>query len=130
VSSKANCKIASVYGLIADLDKLSSHNLAIFLLCQSAFLLYSDPQNLACHNLCIYLQPPKNYHSLLGLGLNFCPKPITTTNLRKLQQVSDHFCQDIYTQMFFAGSPDEYNPNQLFIGSDWEPGGNTIAVGF
>jgi hypothetical protein len=90
----------------------------------------ASPRKLACHNLCTHLQPPKNYHSLLGLGLNFCPKPTNTTSLCDLHQVADHFSRDIYTQLFFAGSPDEFNPKQLFIRSNWEPDRNTIPIKF
>jgi hypothetical protein len=130
VSSKVDRKITAVYGLVADPEKSYSYNLAIFLFRQSAFLLYSRPRNLACHNLCSRLQPPKNFQSLLGLGLNFCPKPTTTTGSPDIQPVSDRFMRDIYTQMFFAGSPDEYDPTQLFIRSDWEPDRNAIPVEF
>jgi hypothetical protein len=68
------------------------------------------------------LQPPKHYHLLLGLVLNLFPKSAHTTGQRGLQQVADRFSQeDVYIQMLFAGSPDEYNPKQLLIWSDWEP---------
>ena len=130
MSSKVDRQIAAVYGIVADPEKLHSYNLAFFLNRQSAFLLLSRPRNLACHNLCTYLQPPKNHHSLLGLGLNFCPKPKNTTGLVDFQPVADRFCRDLYTQMVFAGSPDDYNPKQLFIRTDWEPDRNTVPVEF
>jgi hypothetical protein len=30
--------------------------------------------------------------------------------------------------MLFAGGPDEYNPNQLFICTDWEPNPESIPI--
>jgi hypothetical protein len=76
------------------------------------------------------LQPPPHYQSLLGLGLNFCPKPIHTTGTKDLGIVSDRFRRDIYTQMMFAGAPDVYNPKQLFIRSDWEPDSASVPIEF
>jgi hypothetical protein len=58
------------------------------------------------------------------------PKPTATTGSRDFQPVAERFSRDIYTQMVFAGSPDEYNPAQLFFRTDWEPNRNTIPVEF
>ena len=73
---------------------------------------------MACHNLCTDLQPPANYRLLLGLGLNFCPRPrLTTFN------ISEHtarFRRDLYLKMYFAHMPREQAPT-LYARSTWSP---------
>jgi hypothetical protein len=64
----------------------------------------------------------------LGLGLNFCPKPPNTTGPRDFDAIAARFRRDIYTQIIFAGSPDKYDPNQLFIRTDWEPPSEAVPI--
>jgi hypothetical protein len=130
VSLRVDRKITAVYGFVADQEKTNKHNLAIQLSRQSAFLLFSRPRNLSCHNLCTRLHPPPHFQSLLGLGLNFCPKPAYTTGPQDFAKVADRFRRDIYTQMMFAGAPDIYDPKQLFIRSDWEPDSASVPIEF
>jgi hypothetical protein len=76
---------------------------------------------MSCHNLCTYLQPPKKYSILLGLGLNFCLQPRYTSGPKELSDASERFRRDVYTKMFFAHMDEPWDPKQLFIRSKWKP---------
>jgi hypothetical protein len=79
---------------------------------------FSRPGNMACHDLTSSNKPPAAFRSLLGLGLNFCVIPETTTN--RIRESLERFRRDIYLRVFFAGS-DDLTPTKLFVRSDWEP---------
>jgi hypothetical protein len=76
---------------------------------------------MACHILCSTLSPPPKLRALLGLGLNFCPRPTQPVKLTVVNDLVKRFKRDIYTKMFFAHIESEWKPNQLFIRSPWEP---------
>jgi hypothetical protein len=76
---------------------------------------------MACHNLCSTLTPPPKLRALLGLGLNFCPRPTRPVQLTVVNDLVKRFKRDIYTKMFFAHIESEWKPNQLFLRSSWEP---------
>jgi hypothetical protein len=76
---------------------------------------------MACHNLCSFLAPPPKLRALLGLGLNFCPRPTNPVKLTVVNDLVKRFRRDIYTKMYFAHLDNEWKPNQLFIRSTWEP---------
>jgi hypothetical protein len=65
--------IMARYGFVANPDYRTRHNLAIQLAAIPFSIQQNCLSNLSCHNLCIYHMYPPNYHSLLSLGLNFCP---------------------------------------------------------
>jgi hypothetical protein len=73
---------------------------------------------MACHDLCRLKEPPKNYKALLGLGLNFCPRPRFTTF--QIEETCERFRLDLYTKMFMADKPDNDVP-KLFKRSNWQP---------
>jgi hypothetical protein len=76
---------------------------------------------MTCHNLCSTLSPPPKLRALLGLGLNFCPRPTQPVKLTVVNDLVKRFKRDIYTKMSFAHIESEWKPNQLFIRSPWEP---------
>ncbi len=78
---------------------------------------FARPSNMACHNLCTTTDPPMNFRALLGLGLNFCPKP-RYTNFNITEQCT-RFTTDIYTKSFMA--PNNKPIPRLFKRSDWRP---------
>jgi hypothetical protein len=83
------------------------------------WLYFSRPTNLAFHNLCsASTKLPFGTRTLLGLGLNFCPRPSLSTSRTDVD--FDRFRRDCYTKLFFAGSP-ALPPTTLFIRSKWEP---------
>jgi hypothetical protein len=68
---------------------------------------------------------------LLGLGLNFCLQPRTTTGSVALKETSNRFRVDAYTRMLFAGSYNDFQPGQLFLRSkNWNPDANQIPIEF
>jgi hypothetical protein len=66
---------------------------------------------MACHDLTDNTPPPPTFRTLLGLGLNFCPTPATTTC--KIQEALDRFRRDLYLKVYFAGK--ELTPTKLFL---------------
>jgi hypothetical protein len=82
-----------------------------------AWYYFTRPTNLACHNLCTIKQPPLNFRSLLGLGLNFCPRP-RYTNFNITKETS-RFTTDIYTKAFMADK--DKAPPRLHLRSGWTP---------
>jgi hypothetical protein len=53
---------------------------------------------MACHNLCSVLTPPPKLHALLGLGLNFCPRPTQPVKLTVVNDLVKRFKRDIHTK--------------------------------
>jgi hypothetical protein len=84
---------------------------------------FSRPFNMACHDLTTEHPPPPTFRSLLGLGLNFCPTPETTT--RRIKDALDRLQRDLYLKVYFAGQQ-ELTPTKLFVRSDWQPPMNAI----
>jgi hypothetical protein len=121
--------IKHTYGFVS--DPTSGNNLAIQLTQTPSYLISSRPKNLACHNLFTILSPLKNYQSLLGLGLKFCPTPPHTTGPKQFENTSDRFRKHIHTQMLFAGFDNDWSPTQLFTSrEDWEPDINELPREF
>lgn len=115
---------------MSDPGKTLGHNLAIRLATLPTFVLTNRPRNLSAHNLCTFRTPPANYRTLLGLGLNFCVQPKYTSGPKEFATCATRFRRDIYTQMCFADKDDDWDPNQLFIRSDWEPNPDDIPIEF
>ncbi len=80
-------------------------------------LYFSQPSNSSFHNLCTSNIFPTSCHSLLGLGLNFCPRPSYTLGTSSVDLLCFH--RDTVTRMFCAHSHIPIPP--LFIRSSWEP---------
>jgi hypothetical protein len=76
---------------------------------------------MACHNLCSVLTPPPKLRALLGLGLNFCPRPTQPVKLTLVNDLVKRFKRDICTKKVFAHIESEWKPDQLFPRSTWEP---------
>jgi hypothetical protein len=95
-----------------------------------AWLHLSRPRNMMCHNMCSVLTPPPRFSSLLGLGLNFCLQPVTTSTKRTLELSNDRFRRDIFTKMCFAHTDNIFSGDQLFIRSEWQPPSNTVSADF
>jgi hypothetical protein len=82
-----------------------------------AWYYFTRPNNMSCHNLCTQLTPPKNFRSLLGLGLKFCPQP-RYTNFN-IKNETERFTTDIYVKSFMANK-DKKIP-RLHLRSSWSP---------
>ena len=82
-------------------------------------LLLQRPRNLAYHNLCEKAILPSTIKSFLGLGLNFCFKPTSTTPLYNIQ--IERFRKQFNTRILFANAP-ELEKTDLFVPDQgWEP---------
>lgn len=91
-------------------------------------VLFSQPDNPSFHNLCSSgTTIPPNVHTLLGLGLKFCPTPRYSPNLHTAD--TRRFQRDSSIKFFFAGSP-PMPATKLFLPSKWEPTSAAIAVVF
>ena len=102
------------------------HNASNALRCLPLWYYLSRPSNLACHNLTTYLRPPPNIHSLLGLGLKFCPIPKTT--FPDYSDCHKRFTRDAYVKDVFANEETQphFNP-RLYVRSTWEPKPSDVA---
>ena len=67
---------------------------------------FNRPNTMAVHNLCTTIQPPFNYKSLLGLGLNFCPIPKFTNY--DINSTIQRFRKDMVLKMITAGNEITY----------------------
>jgi hypothetical protein len=85
---------------------------------------------MACHNLYNSLTPPAKLQNLLGLGLNFCPRPRMSTSSETLSLSLECFRQDIHVKFVFSGSDEPWDPKQLFLQSDWEPDSDDLPAEF
>jgi hypothetical protein len=100
----------------ANPHRSTGQNLSTALLEMPKWFYFSGPRNMACHDLTTDSTPPPTFCSLLGLGLNFCVTPETTTT--RMEENLERFCQDLYLRVFFAGS--DLPANKLFV----NPNGN------
>jgi hypothetical protein len=82
-----------------------------------AWYYFARPDNLSCHNLCSILKPPMNVRSLLGLGLNFCPRPRYSNHI--ITKELERFERDIYVKAFMAELKKPIP--RLYQRSDWKP---------
>jgi hypothetical protein len=87
------------------------------------------PQNLSSHNLLTYIKPPPNWRSLLGLGLNFCPRP-RYTNFG-LKQTQERFTRDIFNKAIYIDNDDANDTfdGTLYIRSNREPDKRRLPMG-
>jgi len=119
------------YGFVANPQWPIRKNVAAVICDMPPWLYYSRPSNLSFHNLCLpTFSPslPPGLKSLLGLGLNFCPRPQHSNGKNDVGLT--RFNKDCQTRMFFAGSPPPESKSGLFIRSDWKPDTNEIPVEF
>ena len=75
------------------------------------------PRNQASHNLTRRRKPTPNWRSLLGLGLNFCPRLRYTTF--DLASTEKRFRRDMYNKAIYAdGQRDEEFDRILYLWSN------------
>ena len=86
--------------------------------CHHGSILLAKQPNIAFHNLCKQNSHHPGLRSLLGLGLNFCPRPKFTSSSNDVDLA--RFRHDASVKFFFQGSP-PLPPTKLFIASDWQP---------
>ena len=72
------------YGFAADPDLLLWKNMEIHLTRMDVHEVESRPRNMACHDLLQRLKLPTGTKELLGLNLNFCVKPASTSEMTKM----------------------------------------------
>ena len=85
--------VAQPYRFVANPHLSTHHKISIFI----SALLQLHILHKKCHNLCTRLHPPKLMTSLLGLGLNFCIRPETSTHPKTLNKSLKQFCRDCLT---------------------------------
>lgn len=82
---------------------------------------FQRPTNQACHDLTTVSKPPKNVRSLLGLGLQFCPRPRYTTH--NPNSTISRLKRDLWIRHFFGENntlDGDFNP-RLHFPSEWIP---------
>ena len=112
-------KIRSTYGFVADPGLSYIQKVSFVFRHVSPRLLACNPLNAKYHNLC---EPdtaiPSGTQNLLGLGLNFIPNPLRSSDASAVQLT--RFIRDVHTRAYFVGDREKVIP-KLFIRSHWEP---------
>ena len=82
---------------------------------QPSALYFQQAKQSTFHNLCntTTITLPTTINSLLGLGLNFCPMPATTTPLISIE--IDRFEKDYNRRLFFANQPAREFTRVLYV---------------
>lgn len=88
---------------------------------------FARPSNYAFHDLRTDKSSgsiPKNIHTLLGLGLKFCPTPRYTTTKTTIQNTLSRHQRDLWLRHYFKKKDtvlsEDYNP-RLYVKSKWIP---------
>jgi hypothetical protein len=130
MSNEIDATIIQRFGFVANPDQTLRHNISLLLSSTPLELLSARPSNMTWHNLCTTCKPPVKLRFLLGLGLNYCVQPRHTSTTTDREDSCSRFRRDIHLRMFFAGSANDWDPNQLFIKSDWAPDPDDIPIEF
>jgi len=96
------------FGFFSSSRRAPKHNASLHLAELPAWYYFQRPTNLTSHNLCTVHQPPPNFRSLLGLGLNFCPRPLFS-NKEILSSTIARFRRDLYNRFAYAGEESHYD---------------------
>jgi len=106
-------KVARTYqryfGFFSSHHRTPRHNASIHFAYLPAWHYYQRPTNLSSYNLCTVTQPPLNFRSLLGLGLNFIPRP-PLSNRKVLKDNLARLRKAIYNRSVYAGEHHDYDP--------------------
>ena len=116
------------YGFVSNPDLSPKHRLHNALLSFPLRLILCQPRNKQYHNLCINTQPPDEIEDLLGLGVKFCPQPRVSIKENALNANISRFRRNFHCKVYFGGSDDDYDPNQLRHSSGWEPKAKDIPI--
>jgi hypothetical protein len=107
------------FGFLPDLRLTTKENARQIVADMPCWYYFLRPTNLSSHDLTTRLQPPPNWRSLLGLGLNFCIRAkYTNFNLSKMEE---RFRDDLYTKAVYAAlnnDDDEEFDRTLWIKSN------------
>mgnify|MGYP001332119376 CR=1 FL=1 len=99
-------KLTATYGFYSNPLLSPRHNAFNTLSTVQPQLLLTNPSNAAFHNLCDDATTlPLNLRSLLGLGLNFCIRPNTTSSLNP--EFFNRFRKEYHRKIFFADKDDD-----------------------
>lgn len=106
------------FGIIFS-PSLSARQNAFNVFASMPFWLYiARPSNTAVHDLTPpNVLIPSGIRALLGLGLNFCPQPTSSSSARLVD--TNRFSRDIFTKSFFRGT--KSTVPKLFVRSNWQP---------
>jgi len=107
------------YGFVANPSFPLWYNVEQALGGMSVFRYFNRAKNMTYHNLCTEKNAPLGAGTLLGLGLKFCVQNLKP-NL-KHNDSFDRFRDDVRKRYHFAGAPDDFIPNRLYIKSTWDP---------
>ena len=121
IKLKVGNKIKTVYGYCPNPYFTPRHN-ACKMLLLSPTLYLKNPSNTAFHNLCNDKDKlPKSIRSLLGLGLNFCPKPLKTSIMSTIQL--ERLKKDYFCEIMFAGieKNEKERPKLYLPNPTWKP---------
>lgn len=108
----------SRFKFLADPKRTANFNACRYLATMPAIRYFSKPTQLAFHNLCNTYSVDCLSKHLLGLGLNFIPKPAYSSGPKDIDV--DRFIRDSHTKFMFADDNTSTAP-KLFIRSNFTP---------
>ena len=100
---------------------MAKKNALIILTTMEKWFDYFRPTNLAFHDLTIRKVAPRALQLLLGLGVHFCPTPLSPT--LNIDKRMEHFERDLHIHSVFTGSEELIpldNP-KIYVRSKWKP---------
>ena len=114
-------KVRDSYGLLTDDRRLEKQNALLIITAMKKWFYFYQTTNLAFHDLKIGKVDPKTLHSLLRLGVNFCPTPLRPTF--NIENIMKRFERDLHIWSVFAGREDliPLANTKIYIISKWKP---------
>jgi len=111
----------TIFNFIPDITLSPRCNAIRILLNLPSIFLTKRLKNSSFHNLCTTkVNLPPSINSLLGLGLNFCPAPKSTTRLNQIDL--NRFENDFRCRIHFTNGPELDTIDQLYVpNTEWKP---------
>ena len=116
-------RVSNSYGFLPDLSLSAHRNAQNVLGNMTQECYFTTVANKAFHDLTNGKSLPVAAAQLLGMGLNFIPRPERTSNDKEISQAFDRLERNIGCKSFFAGAQDDedFKSTKLRVPSLWQP---------
>ena len=104
VQKNVERQFAHSYSFLADTNKTAFTNASQIMGEYPLWYYFSRTNTSHCHDFTTFLTPPRHFKSLLGLRLNFCPSPRSSTN--NLKHTFKRFKHSLYWKNIIGDQPD------------------------
>ena len=115
--------VSNSYGFLPDLSLSTHQNAQNVLGNMTQECYFTTVANKEFHNLTNGKSLPVAAAQLLGMGLNFIPRPERTSNNKEISQAFDRLERNIGCKSYFAGAIDDkdFKSTKLRVSSSWQP---------